>query len=146
VHDKLDDLYAAVDDVTEAFKLDRSNVQYKQHMGELAQKMAYHVAQKYAHNPLDIALTQKPALTQHSPRPFPSLPLPRCTAAVFDHAPSESCVFAECVRVSACGFSGTRGNEKPLSPEFAEMAKGILSGQVGQDMMARQAEKVLPGK
>ena len=41
---KMSDLYAAVDDVTEAYKLDRANPLYKQHMGELAQKLGYHVA------------------------------------------------------------------------------------------------------
>lgn len=46
VHAKLDDLYAAVDDVTEAFKLQRDNATYKQHMGDLAQKLAHHVAAK----------------------------------------------------------------------------------------------------
>lgn len=46
IHVKLDDLYAAVDDVTEAFKLQRHNETYKQHMGELAQKLAHHVAVK----------------------------------------------------------------------------------------------------
>ena len=44
VHAKMSDLYAAVDDVTEAYKLDRANPLYKQHMGELAQKLGYHVA------------------------------------------------------------------------------------------------------
>ena len=52
VHAKLDDLYAAVDDVTEAFKLQRDNTTYKQHMGELAQKLAHHVAVKCVHCPL----------------------------------------------------------------------------------------------
>jgi hypothetical protein len=46
VHAKLDDLYAAVDDVTEAYKLQRDNAMYKQHMGDLAQRLAHHVAVK----------------------------------------------------------------------------------------------------
>ena len=46
MHAKLDDLYAAVDDVTEAFKLQRDNAVYKQHMGDLAQKLAHYVALK----------------------------------------------------------------------------------------------------
>ena len=46
VHAKLNDLYAAVDDVTEAFKLQRKNATYKQHMGDLAQKLAQHIAVK----------------------------------------------------------------------------------------------------
>jgi hypothetical protein len=48
VHAKLNDLYAAVDDVTEAFKLQRKNATYKQHMGDLAQRLAQHVAVKCA--------------------------------------------------------------------------------------------------
>jgi hypothetical protein len=35
-----------VDDVTEAFKLQRDNAVYKQHMGDLAQKLAHYVALK----------------------------------------------------------------------------------------------------
>ena len=43
VHAKANQLMPAVDDVTEAYKLDRSNTQCKAHMAQLAQKLAaYH--------------------------------------------------------------------------------------------------------
>ena len=44
VHAKANRLMPAIDDVTQAYKLDRTNEQYKAHMSQLAQKLAQYTA------------------------------------------------------------------------------------------------------
>lgn len=108
VHAKLNDLYAAVDDVTEAFKLQRKNATYKQHMGDLAQRLAQHVAVKCA---------------TLAPRLF----LARSTASAADARFSDP--LRVCVNVPRVN-SGPRGAESPLSAEGAQLARDILAGSV----------------